>query len=172
MSDDDQHIVVTYSARDIVVLNLVVWPFWAKLLAIIGALLILVPMLLRLLDDYPISDAILDIDWTFTAEVLVVLALWIVLVIAVAFWRQRRKGVLGPIEFVLTADGVSFHNRQMKGIVFWSAIERLKLRRGRLFLFMTQRSGLILPRRAFASDAEFEGFVAKAEQRWKVHHRL
>jgi len=172
MSDEDKPIVVTYSARDIVVLNLVVWPFWAKLLAIIGGLLILVPMLLRLLDDYPISDAILDIDWAFTLEVLIALTIWIVVVIAVSYWRQRRKGLLGPIDFTQTPEGVSFRNRHMKGVVFWSGIKKIRLVRGRLFLFITQRSALILPRRDFGSDAEFDAFVGAAEERWKAHHRL
>ena len=54
----------------------------------------------------------------------------------------------------------------------WSAVPRIERDQQRLFVFNGPRTAFIVPRRVFASDAEFEAFVAAVEERWKRVHRL
>ena len=152
-------IEVTYSASDIAALNVLIWSYWATLIGIISALLIAVPLIFGIMDGYPIGDLTSAIDWSFTGWVLLALIAWLLLVIGLRYWWQRRQGLLGPIHFALTEDGVSFRNRQMNGLIFWDTIRSIKTRGGRAFLFITKRSALIFPRRSFADDAAFARWI-------------
>jgi hypothetical protein len=161
---------VTYSAADIGILNLAIWRFWANLVAGFAAVVILMPVIFALFDGYSVADAAFAIDWTFTAWIVVILVIWTLVLTLLVYAVQRWRGLHGPIQFGLSEEGVTFRNRQMDGLVFWTTIKSIKVRGGRLFLFITRRSALILPRRVFHSDADFETFVAAAREHWQRQH--
>jgi hypothetical protein len=168
----DGVVEVTYSVGDIMALNLVIWPFWASVIAVIAALLVLVPMILLLISGYPLEASIKAFDWSFTGLVLLILIGWLIAVSVFGYAWRRWKGLHGPILFALSEAGVTIRNRQMEGVVYWDAIKSVMSRGGRIFVFINRKSALIIPRRAFGSDAEFEDFGASAEASWKLHHRL
>ena len=71
----------------------------------------------------------------------------------------------------LTDEGVAVRNRQMDLVVFWTAIRSIKLTESRIFLFMTRRSALIVPQRAFQTEAQFQAFATAAQDYWRKGHR-
>jgi hypothetical protein len=54
----------------------------------------------------------------------------------------------------------------MEGVIFWSAMKSVKRRYSRLFVFISRRSALIIPKRAFDTDSSFADFAAAIESRW------
>ena len=163
---------VTYSAADIATLNIVIWRWWMMLIGILAAFLILVPIILALLDGYPLRETLAAIDWEFTGIILSCLVVWILLVSVFRYWLRRRAGLHGPIKFKLSEKGVTFRNREMDGAVFWTALKSIKQRNGRLFIFLTRRTAFVIPRSAFQSDVEFETFANAAREGWNQRHRL
>jgi hypothetical protein len=158
---------VTYSAADIAALNMVIWKFWLGFIAIIVAILIAIPITFSLVDGYSLVDSIGTIDWPFTGVVILILVAWVIVVTVFSYWRRARKGLHGPIQFALTQEGLSFRSRQMQGVAFWQSIKSVRNTRGRLYLFIDRRVAFIIPRRAFASDQEFEAFAAAAKAHWR-----
>jgi hypothetical protein len=158
---------VTYSAADIAALNMVIWKFWLCFIAIIVAALIAIPIIFSLVDGYSLVGSMGAIDWPFTGVVTLLLVAWLIVATVFSYWRRARKGLHGPIQFALTQEGLSFRSRQMEGVAFWQSIKSVKNVGGRLYLFIDRRVAFIIPRRAFASDQEFEAFAAAAEARWR-----
>ena len=162
-----QPVEVIYSGADIAVLNLMAWRFWVGMVGVIVGMLALLPVIFALTDGRSLSHALAEIDLPFIALIAAILVAWIVAASVLAYlWRRRRKGPLGPIVFSLTGDGVRFRNREMEGLVFWNAIRSIKTRADRTFLFLTSRSALILPRRAFDTDDQFDAFTSIARDEW------
>ena len=154
---------ITYSAADIVSLNLLMWRFWLVMVAVMASIVVVVPIILSLVEGYPLEGSIAAIYWRFTGTMILVLIAWILLVTLVAYWVRRKRGLHGPMRLSLRNDGIAIRNRQMDAIVFWSAIRTVKIARARVFLFVTRRSALIVPRRAFHSDSAFQAFVEAAQ---------
>ena len=167
-SNPEGAVEVTYSAGDLLALNLVIWPFWVSVLAVIAALLVFVPMILLLISGYPLGDSIVAFDWSFAGLVLLILIGWLIAASVFGYVWRRWKGLHGPIVFALTEVGVNFRDRQMEGVVYWDGIKSVRLQGGRIFLFVGRKSALIIPRRAFGSNAEFDAFVSAAKERWKA----
>ena len=163
-----EKIEVNYSGTDILAVNAASWRFWVWTVGFIAALLLAIRIVLILSDGYSFGEAVAAIDWTFTGIVLLALVAWIVIVSVSNYWWRRWKGQLGPITFALSAEGVSFQNREMDGLVFWKAIRSVRTQGSRTFLFLTHRSAFIFPRRAFQRDADFEAFSAAARDYWNT----
>jgi len=159
---------VTYGAGDIAAMNLVLWRFWLSVTGIIAAVIIAVPIVLLVLDGYPLADSVNAIDWWFTGLVILIVLIWLIVATAVKYWWNSRKGLHGPIQFALTDEGVSFRSRQMEGVAFWTTIKSVKTIGNRAYLFIGPRTGFIIPRRAFDSDAEFAAFAFEASERWEA----
>jgi hypothetical protein len=158
---------VTYSAADILALNLAARRFWAGVIMVLAAALTLIPVILTLADGYPIKDSISAIDWPFTGWVLLALMIWIAVVTMGSYWWRKRKGLLGPVLLALTPKGLSVTSRQMDAVIFWSSIKSIKTGRKRTFLFMTSRSAVIIPLRDFNDEADFAAFVGEAKLLWR-----
>jgi hypothetical protein len=165
-----QSVEVTYSAADIAILNFVIWRFWVAIIAIMAAILIAIPVILSLIGGDPIGESIAAIDWRFTGWMILFLICWLIVVTVITYGIRRLRGLHGPIRLSLNSDGVAFRNREMDGVVFWSAIKGVKLSRSRIFLFISRRSALIVPRRVFASDDQFCAFSTAAKEHWRERH--
>ena len=164
---------IIYSGADIAVLNLVAWRFWVGMVGVIVGMLALLPVIFALTDGRSLSHALAEIDLPYIALIAAILVAWIVAASVLAYLWRRRKGQLGPIVFSLTREGVRLRNREMEGLVFWNAIRSVKTRADRTFLFLTSRSALIVPRRAFDSDDQFDAFTGIARDEWaKRRQRL
>ena len=167
MEAEQGSIEVTYSAADIVALNLLVWPFWLSLVAIFAVILVILPLIFGVIDGIPARDFVRSIDWSFTAWLLLILIGWVIAVTVFTYWVRRRRGLHGPMRFRLTDEGVAVRNRRMDLVVFWPAIRSITISESRLFLFLTRRTALIVPQKAFDNDADFRAFVGAAEEHWR-----
>lgn len=166
-----EEVEVSYTAGDIAMMNFVVWRWWLMMSVILAAILALVPVLFALWDGSSVYGAITQIDWRFTGSVLILVIGWIVLVTVIGYWLRRQKGMHGPIFYRLTENGLSVRNRDMDSVIFWPAIKSIKTLGNRVFLFINLRSALIIPRRAFETDAQFEAFAVNAQKNWADRHR-
>jgi hypothetical protein len=162
----EKSVEVTYSASDILALNLLTWRFWLSVVAIFATIVIVLPLIFSMIDGYSLTSSVRSMDWSFTAYMILILVAWLIVVTIVAYWLRRKRGLHGPMRFWLTDEGVAVRNRQMDLVVFWTTIKSIKLTGSRIFLFITLRSALIVPRRAFGGDADFEAFAAAAKRRW------
>jgi YcxB-like protein len=71
-------------------------------------------------------------------------------------WLGWRRTVIGPGGLSVRGEGIGSSN------VKWTAIQKIPATREHAFLYMTTAVAIIVPRRAFASDADFRNFVAAA----------
>ena len=87
-------------------------------------------------------------------------------------WQMRRSPLYAPQTFTVRDTAFEIASPKARSTVSWRAFRRVSRRDDRLFLFVSRQSAYIVPRRAFASDREFEEFVAEAEERWEKRHHL
>lgn len=168
MADPTENIEITYSGGDILAVNIAAWRFWLWLVAFMAVLLYWVPIILALVDGYSVGEAIEMVDLKFSCIILFAVLAWIILVVVFGYWWRSRKGLLGPISFALSSEGVSFRNQKMNGLVFWSAIKSIRTKGNRTFLFISRRSAFIFPRRAFETETDFRAFTATAQDYWSA----
>ena len=166
----DTSVEVTYSAADIAILNLLIWRFWITIIVVMAAILIAIPVIPSLIDGAPVAESIAAIDWQFTAWAILFFTCWLIVITVITYAIRRVRGLHGPIRVSLKSGGVAFRNREVDGVVFWSAIKSVRLSRSRIFLFISRRSALVVPRRAFGSDDQFCAFATTAKKHWRERH--
>lgn len=159
-------IEVAYTLGDLYALNLQMWRYWAILIAVLVAFIVCIQVLFSVLDGLNIFQAFMSIDWQFPSILVVVLAAWILTTTFVGYWwsRWRRKFVL--TRFTVADDGISVKNSKAESLLFWSALKKVRSTRKRLFLFISSNHALILPRRCFSDEAEFDRWVEVSKRRW------
>ncbi len=79
---------------------------------------------------------------------------------------RRRNGWDSPIEIRLEEACVASRHPAQNAEYFWSAIKDVAVANGRLFIFTSPGCAIILPRRAFASDEQFDSWVQTAKARF------
>jgi len=84
----------------------------------------------------------------------------------------RRDDLLREQRLTVADDCFRAESTRGKTEVRWSAIPRIRVEEPRLFVYSTRRQAFIVPRRAFASGADFDAFVKATQEHWKRHHRL
>jgi hypothetical protein len=75
---------------------------------------------------------------------------------------ENRKRWLGWRRTVIGPDGLSVRGDGIDSTVEWTTIQKIPATRKHAFLYMTTAVAIIVPRRAFVSDADFRNFVATA----------
>jgi hypothetical protein len=83
----------------------------------------------------------------------------------IGIWSLRRGGRLMPQQFQLKSEAFAVKSELGDARLLWSGIPRVEMVRDRLFVFTTPKCAYIVPRRAFDSDLDFDGFVATVEKR-------
>ena len=84
----------------------------------------------------------------------------------------RRDDLLREQRLTVADDCFRAESTRGKTEGRWSAIPRIHVEEPRLFVYSTRRQAFIVPRRAFASGADFDAFVKATQEHWKRHHRL
>ncbi len=64
----------------------------------------------------------------------------------------------------LAEDGIDTRHPTQDAQFHWSAIKDVVIRKGRLFLFTTPACAIILPRRCFESEAQFNDWAERAQR--------
>jgi hypothetical protein len=74
------------------------------------------------------------------------------------------KGVLGVHHLTLADDGVLERSSIGDGKLSWDAIQSVMATTGPVYIFLVDGKALIIPRRAFTSEAEKTAFMDAAER--------
>ena len=80
----------------------------------------------------------------------------------------RAAAAAGPVEFAAYDDFVSIAEGGRTDIYPWREVLSARLGRGHVFLAVTGRRRLAVPRRAFADDAAMNAFAHAAEERVRL----
>lgn len=64
----------------------------------------------------------------------------------------------------LTPDGMEVSTAVSRSQMSWATFDEAVFTPRHVFLFLTRRSAVIIPRRAFAGDAQWRSFVAAGQQ--------
>lgn len=154
----------SYSAGDIVALNLAIWWYWVALVAVVPVAMIAAPLIIGFADGNRLVWG--DLPWIVMSELTLFVVAWIVGWTFFAFWRRKRDGSLGPIRIKLEDGGVRVDGPRLNALLYWPAIRSIHVTADHLFLFMTRRTAVIVPRRAFRDQSGFGEFAAEVQQAW------
>ncbi len=174
-TDDDltSRVEVTYRLADLFAVAIQSWRR-ILLIIILGEAVLFAVMvgLAVIIDGESLKEAVHWIPWKMLALVaLVWIATFAVLSPVLGYARMRRQGSLGPHFYWLCDQGVRAETPSGRTLVYWSAFRRVFATKYRLYLFLRSRGALIMPRRAFDSEENFEAFAAAAREHWEQQRR-
>ena len=101
------------------------------------------------------------------ASLLMLFGHWLSWGISFLYYRQLASAG-ATITIVLTDDGVDATSNVADTRLPWASVKRVIGNARHTFLAISKREALILPRRAFASDADFDAARRYAEARRKA----
>ncbi|MBV6658355.1 MAG: YcxB family protein [Devosiaceae bacterium] len=84
---------------------------------------------------------------------------------AATFKSLSVAGSMVHVQLEDAAIGTQTENPDTQSTVAWSAIKAVKENQHGLFLALSKREALLLPRRAFAGDADYQAAAALARRR-------
>ena len=145
---------------------------WLTAFVILATLVIFLPLLFALLDGCTLRCAWASMDWRFSGLLFLIVVAWLFVAPLLGFLLAKRRGDLGPITFTLMDTGVELKNRDAQSVLFWTGLKQVKGAGSGLLLYVRRSRSIGIPRREFASEAEFEAFTAATLARWERHHRL
>jgi hypothetical protein len=80
------------------------------------------------------------------------------------FHRGRNLALFGPRRLTLTPQFMVSSSPYTQSVARWIAVERIDHQPPALYLYLSSNTAFIVPRRAFASDDDFQTFVNTAQQ--------
>lgn len=90
------------------------------------------------------------------------------------FWvltvSSDKTGVLGEHTYILIEEGLCEQTPVNESFHKWSGIESVNRIRNYIFIQINGYLFHIVPRRAFAGDAEFDAFWQQAQLSWAKYH--
>jgi YcxB-like protein len=75
---------------------------------------------------------------------------------------SQNPNVVGPRRVVLSPEFVTYSSAMSQTVVRWAGIEAIIAEPQALYILVSAVSAVPVPRRAFATEADFERFVAAA----------
>ena len=73
--------------------------------------------------------------------------------------------IIGPQQVTLGDDGIRQDSRQHQSLFHWSLVRSVGTTEHHVFIMIDRIGGLIIPKRAFSSDADREQFVSEIQRR-------
>ena len=80
------------------------------------------------------------------------------------FRRGRNLALFGPRRVTLTPQFMVSSSPYTQSVARWMAVEGIDPQPTALYLYLSSNTAFIVPRRAFASDDDFQTFVHTAQQ--------
>lgn len=99
-------------------------------------------------------------------------AMWLIVVARLQARRMIPAAdgyILGPRQVTLSDDGVRETSQLHESLFRWNGVRGARFTDQHVFLMMDKNAAILVPRRAFATDHEREGFVAEIQQRATKH---
>jgi hypothetical protein len=146
------------------------WLIWLIAFVALTTFVILLPVGFALFDGCSWRCAWSWVDWWFSGSLFLLVLAWLFAAPLILFLSFKRRGNLVPITFSLTAEGVRLESSKSRSELFWKTLERLVKSKKGLALYLSRSHSIMIPRRAFNDDIEFEAFADTAVERWKQHH--
>ena len=88
---------------------------------------------------------------------------WKVSRLARAMYSEGVSNLVGRRRLSLSADYVVFSSPLSQSIIRWAGIEQVVVQREATYLLLSKISAIVVPRRAFATDEQFNAFAQLAE---------
>ena len=80
------------------------------------------------------------------------------------FQEGQNKGMAAPTTLSIDESGIEANNGLGTSKLLWTAIERLAVTDEYAFLYVSAMNAVVVPKRAFASDAQRQEFVQLVRQ--------
>ena len=94
--------------------------------------------------------------------------LWIVIVSRLRMRSMKPASdgyILGPRQVTVSDDGLRESSQRHESVFRWSAVRGAQVTDKHVFVMVDTNAALIVPRRAFPTDAEREQFVSEIQRR-------
>jgi hypothetical protein len=161
--------VVTYKLGDLYGALFYGWRRFLRLLIIIELLWIILSVGANVVDGATLAGAAAWLPLRLLGwGALALAALWFGLCPLLAYARIRRAGLLGPNRILLVDRGIRLVTPKADSVIYWPAIRRTVRTSSRLYLFLITAGAIIVPRRAFGAEGQFEAFVDATKERWNA----
>src|SRR5262245_52848668 len=96
------------------------------------------------------------------------------LILVFHVFGQRRTAVLrarvrGPRTVTLSVGGVTSEGENWTALLKWAIVQRVAETENHLFLFIDSLEGMVVPRRVFADESNWQAFVGLARHYHELH---
>ena len=164
-------IEVTYRLTDLFAINFRAWRSYLKQLVVGELIFVGIIVTISLVSRRGLLAGLHGVHWRFLAMLgsalgFFLIAYWFAACPLIGYLQRKRRGMLGPIRFSLRARGVEAVGPNSESLSYWSGIKKVVQTKRRLYLFLTPASALIMPRRAFATDDEFQTWADRSRSSW------
>ncbi|MEX0701623.1 MAG: YcxB family protein [Planctomycetales bacterium] len=78
--------------------------------------------------------------------------------------ERNNRGLFGTQQITLSADGVSNGNAFERSAASWDSIEEVAVSSDYVYIYRNAIDAVIIPRRAFPTEIEFDGFIESARR--------
>jgi hypothetical protein len=165
---------VTYDIEDLVALSNLVPRSPVQIFRLAAGAIVILLFVVIVAEAWALTGFI---DWPAIIFMLVVAVAILLLSnrrVRARLWLRiaRRSPLHAPTSYAVGPGAFRVSSSKAHAEIPWTTFRDVKVKDGRLFVFMTQRLAYIVPRRAFDTDAEFEAFSTAAVERWEQRHRL
>ena len=89
---------------------------------------------------------------------------WKVSRLARAMYSEGVSNLIGRRRLSLSADYVIFSSPLSQSVIRWAGIEQVVVQQEATYLLLSKISAIVVPRRAFATDEQFNAFARLAEE--------
>ena len=79
----------------------------------------------------------------------------------------QNRGVFGEQKIVINKTEIARYNQYGHAAYYWPAVERIESSNKYLFIFVSSLDAIVIPKRDFSSEHEFDLFVENA----RMYHR-
>ncbi|MBW3635720.1 MAG: YcxB family protein [Armatimonadetes bacterium] len=111
--------------------------------------------------------------WPHLAAYMVPLVLLTVFFVAISYFQKqqlkKQPMFAGPITIKADDEGISGTSTVGRDTIFWPAIHKIIETDAHFFVLNAPQGGLIIPKRAFASNEEAARFGAFLNDSWAAH---
>jgi hypothetical protein len=160
-------VTVTYNLADMYGAILHGWPRLLRILIILEIFWIVLFVGFDVANGTPLFQAMVWLNWKILGILgLAVVAVWFIVCPLIGYFRTKRAGVLGPNRFTLVDKGIRLETANADSTVYWPAVKRTVHTKSRFYLYLVTAGAIIVPRRAFDSEAGFHSFADAARRRW------
>lgn len=162
----DGSVEVSYRLSDLYAVSMRAWRSWLRAFAIIETILVTLTLALPMFDGANLLDAVRAADWFLPGFGILLILLLLMVSPLFSYVASKLRRNPKPFRLSLSEPGVNVVNSDFQSLVSWSGIKRVVGSKERLFLFISSTMAFIVPRRVFETDAEFQGWVEFAKDRW------